>query len=207
MEEIKTLLGEALSAQVSAALKGKGKNGADVELAISSNGSYVPAQALETERQGRASAENALKAAAAALKGIGGSGDPAKIGADVAAAQQKLIRLEETHKAELVRLQKTTALKLGLAGKAHDPNDIIRLLDLEKIQLDEKGGLKESLEELTKPIQEAKPYLFVAEKPAPPAVAGVKPAQPGSGAPPADPGKMTYGEFEAYITAHPNAQF
>lgn len=83
LEKIKELLGEELAGQVEAALKGKGKDGRDIDLVIGNDGSYVPAEKLETERQARTSAETALKNAAAALKGVGGSGDPAKIADDV----------------------------------------------------------------------------------------------------------------------------
>jgi hypothetical protein len=60
----------------------------------------------------------------------------------------------------MAKLNKTTALKLGLAGSAHDPDDIISRLDLDKIELDDAGKLKGNLDELVKPIKEAKPYLF-----------------------------------------------
>lgn len=178
-EIIKKLLGDELAAQVETALKGKGKDGKDVDLVIGNDGSYVPAEKLDTERQRAASAENALKTAANALKGIGGSGDPAKIGDDVKAAQEKISGLETAHKAEVTKIMRTTALKMGLVGKAHDPDDIIKLLDLEGIELDGSGNLKTSIDDLTKSIKESKPYLFVEEKaPQAPAIGGVKPAEP-----------------------------
>ena len=72
LEKIKELLGEELAGQVEAALKGKGKDGRDIDLVIGNDGSYVPAEKVETERQARTSAETALRNAAAALKGVGG---------------------------------------------------------------------------------------------------------------------------------------
>lgn len=116
----------------------------------------------------------------AALKGKGSGGADLELvtGEELAAADQKLSDQEKTHKAQLLKLQRQSALRLGLAGKAHDPEDVIALLDLDKIQLDDKGALKQDLEELTKPIREKKPYLFVEEKPKdPPAITGVKPAE------------------------------
>ena len=210
LEKIKELLGEELAGQVEAALKGKGKDGRDIDLVIGNDGSYVPAEKLETERQARTSAETALKNAAAALKGVGGSGDPAKIADDVAAAQQKLTDLESGYKKELAGIKRTAAVKLGLAGKVHDPEDIIKLLDVDKIELDDAGNLKAPIDDLIKPIKESKPYLFVEDKPAdpakPPAVNGVKPADPGNGgAGKPDFSKMTYSEFAAYVEAHPDA--
>ena len=72
IEGIKSLLGDDLSAQVEAALKGKGKAGKDVDLVIGNDGSFVPADKYNGANSGKTSAENALKAAAEALKAIGG---------------------------------------------------------------------------------------------------------------------------------------
>ena len=210
LEKIKELLGEELTGQVEAALKGKGKDGRDIDLVIGNDGSYVPAEKLETERQARTSAETALKNAAAALKGVGGSGDPAKIADDVAAAQQKLTDLESGYKKELAGIKRTAAVKLGLAGKVHDPEDIIKLLEMDKIELDDAGNLKAPIDELIKPIKEQKPYLFVEDKPTgtggTPTIKGTKPADPGNGGKGnPDFSKMSYSEFAAYVEAHPDA--
>ena len=210
LEKIKELLGEELAGQVEAALKGKGKDGRDIDLVIGNDGSYVPAEKLETERQARTSAETALKNAAAALKGVGGSGDPAKIADDVAAAQQKLTDLESGYKKELAGIKRTAAVKLGLAGKVHDPEDIIKLLEMDKIELDDAGNLKTSIDELVKSIKEQKPYLFVEDKPTgtggTPTIKGTKPADPGNGGKGnPDFSKMSYSEFAAYVEAHPDA--
>lgn len=210
LEKIKELLGEELAGQVETALKGKGKDGRDIDLVIGNDGSYVPAEKLETERQARTSAETALKNAAAALKGVGGSGDPAKIADDVAAAQQKLTDLESGYKKELAGIKRTAAVKLGLAGKVHDPEDIIPLLEMDKIELDDAGNLKAPIDELVKSIKEQKPYLFVEDKPTgtggTPTIKGTKPADPGNGGKGnPDFSKMSYSEFAAYVEAHPDA--
>ena len=210
LEKIKELLGEELAGQVEAALKGKGKDGKDIDLVIGNDGSFVPAEKMETERQARTSAETALKNAAAALKGVGGSGDPAKIADDVAAAQQKLTDLESGYKKELSGIKRTAAVKLGLAGKVHDPEDIIKLLEMDKIELDDAGNLKAPIDELVKSIKEQKPYLFVEDKPTgtggTPTIKGTKPADPGNGGKGnPDFSKMSYSEFAAYVEAHPDA--
>lgn len=178
-ESIKKLLGEDLTKQVEEALKGKGKDGKDVDLVIGNDGSYVPADKYEALKSQSASAEKALKAAADALKTIGGSGDPAKIADDVKAAQDTIKNLQDNHAAEIKKIQKNTALRLALSGQAHDPADIISLLDLEKIEVDEAGNLKSDLESLIKPIKETKPYLFKAQDQAP-EIKGAKPANPGA---------------------------
>ena len=185
IEGIKSLLGDELSAQVEAALKGKGKDGKDVDLVIGNDGSFVPAEKYNGANSGKTSAENALKAAAEALKAIGGTGDPAKIAEDVKNAQTTIANLQSTHDAEIKKISKNAALRMALNGKVHDPSDIIGLLDLEKIDVDDKGSLKTDLEGLLKPIRESKAYLFKEEsKPGAPGIKGAKPAEPGApGAP------------------------
>ena len=42
-ESVKTILGADLSNQVEAALKGKGKDGKDVDLVVGNDGTFVPA--------------------------------------------------------------------------------------------------------------------------------------------------------------------
>ena len=64
IEGIKNLLGEDLTKQVETALKGKGKDGKDVDLVIGNDGSFVPAEKYNGANSGKTSAENALKAAA-----------------------------------------------------------------------------------------------------------------------------------------------
>lgn len=185
IEGIKSLLGDELSAQVEAALKGKGKDGKDVDLVIGNDGSFVPADKYNGANSGKTSAENALKAAAEALKAIGGTGDPAKIADDVKNAQTTIANLQATHDAEIKKISKNAALRMALNGKVHDPSDIIGLLDLDKIDVDDTGSLKTDLEGLLKPIKETKAYLFKEEsKPGAPNIKGAKPAEPGApGAP------------------------
>lgn len=185
IEGIKSLLGDELSAQVEAALKGKGKDGKDVDLVIGNDGSFVPADKYNGANSGKTSAENALKAAAEALKAIGGTGDPAKIADDVKNAQTTIANLQATHDAEIKKISKNAALRMALNGKVHDPSDIIGLLDLDKIDVDDTGNLKTDLDPLLKPIKESKPYLFTEPaKPGAPDIKGAKPAEPGApGAP------------------------
>lgn len=180
-ENVRTILGPDLAGQVEAALKGKGRDGKDIDLVVGNDGSFVPADKFNGANSGRTSAENALKAAAEALKAIGGSGDPAKIADDVKTAQSTIATLNANHQKEIARIQKNTALRLALNDKAHDPADIISLLDLDKIEVDDAGALKTDLDGLLKPIQTSKPYLFKSQEPDKnPTVKGAKPADPGA---------------------------
>ena len=183
-ESVKTILGEDLTNQVEAALKGKGKDGKDVDLVIGNDGTFVPAEKYNGANSGKASAENALKAAAEALKAVGGSGDPAKIADDVKVAKEKFDTLQTTHAAELAKISKRSALQMALNGKVYDPSDIIGLLDMDKIEVSDDGSLKTDLEGLLKPIKESKAYLFKEDPAKTPPVHGATPADPGPKTPP-----------------------
>lgn len=180
-ESVKTILGEDLTAQVETAIKGKGKDGKDLDLVVGNDGTFVPSEKFEQAKGQSTSAEKALKAAAEALKAVGGSGDPAKIADDVKTAQNTITTLQTDHQKEIKRIQKNTALRMGLADKVHDPSDIISLLDLEKIDVDDAGALKTDLDGLLKPYRESKPYLFKTQEPEKnPGIKGAKPADPGA---------------------------
>ena len=179
-DNIKKILGDELTAQVEKALEGKGKDGKDVDLVVGNDGTFVPADKHDAMKTQSASAEKALKAAADALKAIGGSGDPAKIADDVTAAQNTISTLQTDHQAEIARLQKNTALRMALSGQAHDPADIISLLDLDTIEVDDAGSLKSDLDALLKPIRDTKSYLFKEQEAQAPDIKGAKPADPGA---------------------------
>ena len=203
-ESIKTLLGDALTAQVETALKGKGKDGKDVDLVVGNDGTFVPADKYEGEKRRATSAENALKKAAEAVKDLGGSGDPTKLEEDAGKAKTTIETLKTEHKKEIAGIRKDTALRMALSGKVHDPADVIGLLDASKIEVGEDGALKTDLEALLKPIQESKPYLFKSAEPAPnPNLSGAKPAPETPGASAKQPTmeeieKMSMEEYAAY---------
>ena len=92
-----------------------------MDLVVGNDGTFVPADKYNGANSGKTSAENALKAAAEALKAIGGSGDPAKIADDVKTAQTTLETLRTNHQKEITKIQKNTALRMALANQAHDP--------------------------------------------------------------------------------------
>lgn len=181
IEGIKNLLGEDLTKQVETALKGKGKDGKDVDLVIGNDGSFVPAEKYNGANSGKTSAENALKAAAEALKAIGGSGDPAKIAEDVKTAQTTITTLQTNHDAEIKKISKNAALRMALNGKVHDPSDIIGLLDLEKIDVDDAGNLKTDLDGLLNLSRNRKVICSPNRRNlAPLKSKGAKPAEPGA---------------------------
>ena len=180
-ESIKKLLGDDLAAKVEDALKGKGKDGKEVEVVVGNDGSFVPADKHDGLKTQSESSQKALKAAAEALKAIGGSGNPEKIAEDVKVAQTAMETLTQNHDAELRGIRKNTALRLALNGKVHDPADVIGQLKLDDIEVDEQGNLKSDIASVLKPIQEKKPYLFIEklDETKPPDIKGATPADPG----------------------------
>lgn len=203
-ESIKSLLGEELSAQVDEALKGKGKDGKDVDLVVGNDGSFVPSDKYDGEKRRATAAETALKTAADAVKALGGTGDPATLGEDVIKAQGDMETLKTNHKKELASIRKDTALRMALSGLVHDPADVISRLPEEKIEVGEDGSLKTDLTELLKPIQESKPYLFKEQKKEEqPPLKGAQPAPPAGGTPAKEYtaeelGKLSMEEYRAY---------
>ena len=75
---------------------------------------------------------------------------------------------------EVERRLRTAALRAGLAGLVHDPDDILPLVDLDAVETDGRGGLRTDLEALL--------ALFRTGEAEPPVLAGAVPAPPG-GAP------------------------
>lgn len=94
-------------------------------------------------------------------------------GVDINGLKQQLTDAQSKYDSDINAMKRDFALKLALNGKAHDPADVIRLLDSDKVELNENGELKGSIDELIKPIKESKPYLFKENK-----AGGVKGAKP-----------------------------
>lgn len=75
-ENVRTILGPDLAGSGRSRPEGQGKGRKDIDLVVGNDGSFVPADKFNGANSGRTSAENALKAAAEALKAIGGSWRP-----------------------------------------------------------------------------------------------------------------------------------
>src|SRR5690606_24724391 len=71
-----------------------------------------------------------------------------------------------------------TAIKLAVAGDAHDPDLVATLLDKSKIEVDEEGNIKAGLDDQLKALRESKAFLFVQKEQTPqqPQFKGVSPA-------------------------------
>lgn len=104
---------------------------------------------------------------------------------DSEALKAQIAKLEEENKAKAGEYQKSldaqrtqTAVRLALLSREHRPHDaeiVASLIDLDKIEIDEKGNIKKGLDKQLEDIEEKRPFLFQQGTKAP---AGAKPYAP-----------------------------
>ncbi len=159
-ETIKTLLGEDLTKLVEEALKGKGKDGKDVDLVVGNDGSYVPStkyDQLKTEKAASDKLATDVQAQLTALKAT----DPEKLKADLAAAQAEAANLKTKHAEELAALRLDAALDAAIhAAKGRNPKAIKALINREGLKLKDDGTL-EGLD--LEALKKSDAYLFEIE--------------------------------------------
>lgn len=79
---------------------------------------------------------------------------------------------------KLKETQLNSAIKLALAGKVHDTDYAITLIDKEKVKFDKDGNVTEGLDEQVTTLQTSKSFLFVEkQEEKPPAFKGTKPGE------------------------------
>lgn len=110
------------------------------------------------------------------LSSANNQADQSALLAEIDRLQKEKQAADAAHAAERTRIQKTAALELVLAGKVHDPTDILDQFDLDELALDDKGRLCSDIEPLLIPLRERKPYLFVERDEPPAPIAGAIPA-------------------------------
>ena len=195
MEFLKAIFGDKAMTyeELAAALK----DSKDVKLANLAKGEYVGVEKFNAKVEELKTANGTIRNLQDQVKKFDG--------VDVEGLKNAASELETKYKAQLTAMQKETALKLALSGKAHDPGDIIKLLDLSKIDLDDSGNLKTGIDDLVKPFRESKPYLFIEDKDpgTTPPINGAKPADPKGRTEPRtytqeEIGKMSMAEYRAY---------
>ena len=179
--KLKDILGADLVSQIDEKIKGKGKDGADIDIVIGNDGSFVAKETHDMAVGKNTQAETLLATIAGTLKDLGASGNAETLAADVLKVKGDFADLQAGHTKAMTKLQKETALKLGLGASVYDPGDVIARLDLEKIELDDSGKLKGDLKELLKPIREAAPHYFKPEEKGGTQLRGASPGQVGGG--------------------------
>lgn len=110
-----------------------------------------------------------------------------KSSGDTEKLQQELSRMQEENKttkakyeSEMRELRTTSAIRTALAGKVHNPDVAMKLLDASKIELDDSGAVKGGFDDQVKSLKESDPYLFVAEPTTTPGRFNPRGATPGS---------------------------
>jgi len=188
------LLSEELKQQLEAALKGKGKDGKDVELVIGNDGSHVPAHKLDTAKGEAEASTKALKTAVDALKKLGGSGDPTKLAEDVEAVMGTIDTLQKDHQKEITGLKRTSIDdRLASEFNAHDPKAVRAYLDPVDDGVDEAGYEAMRRQQYQTMAQDdGKKFLFRAPEDS--KFVGMKPGESGDGAP-----NPKQGDFEARL--------
>lgn len=159
-ETIKTLLGADLTKSVEDVLKGKGKDGKDIDLVIGNDGSFVPASKydqLKTEKAASDKLATDTQAQLIALKAT----DPEKLKTDLAAAQAEAENLKTKHAEEMQALRLESALDTAiLQAKGRNPLSVKALLDKSKLKLKDDGTV-EGLD--LEALKKSDPYLFEIE--------------------------------------------
>ncbi|PYI57030.1 phage scaffolding protein [Paenibacillus flagellatus] len=136
---------------------------------------WVPEHRFKEVNEAKKTAEDALKDRDKQLEELKKTaGDNAALKEQIEKLQGENKAAKEKYESEAKELRLNTALKLALAGKAHDPDIVAGLLDKSKIELDENGNVKAGFDEQLKALQTSKGFLFVEQKP--PSYKGFVPA-------------------------------
>lgn len=105
------------------------------------------------------------------------AGDNEELKKRIEQLQQENKAKEQEYQAKIRDMTITTAIKLAVAGDAHDPDLVASLIDKTKIEVDEQGQIKSGLDDQLKALRESKAFLFVQKEPDKgPQFKGVSPA-------------------------------
>ncbi|MBJ6360864.1 phage scaffolding protein [Paenibacillus sp. GCM10012307] len=125
---------------------------------------FIPKARFDEVNTSKKKAEDDLKDRDKQLEELKkSSGDAAELTKKIESLQTENKAAKEKYETEAATLKLNTAVKLALAGKVHDPDDVTRLLDTTKIELDENGSVKAGLDDQIKGLQTSKAYLFIPE--------------------------------------------
>ncbi len=154
--DLKELLGEELLNQVLAKLGDKHK------IAVVSDGNWIPKDKFNEVNEAKKQAEEALKERdkqLADLKKAAEGNEELQKQIETLQAENKA--KEQEYQGRLRDMAITTAIKLAVAGEAHDPDLVVNLIDKSKVEVDEQGNVKAGLEDQIKSLRESKAFLFV----------------------------------------------
>ncbi|MCL2678025.1 MAG: phage scaffolding protein [Clostridiales bacterium] len=152
---LKDVLGEELFALVKEALRGKGREGRDLELAVINNGSYLPAEKFNQVNEENKSLKNRLKEQEAALSRLPDEERSRReLSQQLEEERGRLALLQQEWREAAQEREQRHGLELALLSrKARNTKACLALLDREKAS-------GESLEQELDRLAEEHPYLF-----------------------------------------------
>lgn len=154
--DLKELLGEELLNQVLAKLGDKHK------IAVVSDGNWIPKDKFNEVNEAKKQAEEALKERDKQLADLKKAAEGnEELRKQIEELQQQNKTAAEQYEAKLRDMAVTTAIKLAVAGNAHDPDLVASLMDKSKIEIDENGNVKAGLDDQIKALRESKAFLFI----------------------------------------------
>lgn len=103
------------------------------------------------------------------------AGDNEELKQQIEQLQQENKEKEQSYQAKIRDMAVTTAIKLAVAGEAHDPDLVASLIDKTKIEVDEQGQIKSGLDDQLEALREEKSFLFVQKTDSQPKFKGVQP--------------------------------
>ena len=91
-------------------------------------------------------------------------GDNEELRKQIESLQAENKAKEQEYQGRLRDMAITTAIKLAVAGEAHDPDLVANLIDKGKIEVDEQGNVKGGLDDQLNTLRESKAFLFVQKQ-------------------------------------------
>ncbi|MFS8534850.1 MAG: phage scaffolding protein [Limnochordales bacterium] len=138
---------------------------------------WVPKARFDEVNEARKAAEAALQERDRQLAELKkAAGDSEALKKQIEELQEANKKATQEYEAKLNELRIATAVKLAVAGDAHDPDIVLHLLDRSKIVLNEDGSIKAGLDEQLKTLRETKPFLFKQQEGSGLQIKGAKPA-------------------------------
>ncbi|PJJ30531.1 phage scaffolding protein [Lacrimispora celerecrescens] len=127
--------------------------------------SYVPKADYDAANQAKGQLENDIKDRDKQLETLKkNSGDNAGLQKQIETLQAENKAAKEKNEADMKELKLSTAIKVALAGSAHDVDIVTGLVDKTKLILADDGKVS-GLEEQIKTIKESKTFLFKESDP------------------------------------------
>ncbi|MEF3309507.1 phage scaffolding protein [Paenibacillus sp. GYB004] len=126
--------------------------------------SFIPKARFDEVNTAKKAAEDTLKERDKQLETLSKSaGDNKALQDQITQLQTENKAAKEKYESEAKELRLSTAVKLALTGKVHDPDIVAGLLDKTKIEIDDAGSVKAGLDDQIKALQTSKAFLFVPE--------------------------------------------